>query len=464
MPPLLFDWSDAVDPACPLNGAHPLNAGRVFHGYGVSNSGWTGGNTLRDITRGLRTANDGALTGSPDWTPTPYGMGLTTTIPTSGVTATFPDVGSVGGVTYGTSWWLAFWFKAVSYGGGFVPILDDPTRNFSAFYDTGGSPSFGFSGWGVLTAGRWYRLARTQTNNGVSASGRVYVDGQYVGTGGTPLFWVGSFPLSFGLNPSGGGSPGAAAYADITFGTGVLPWDDGMVAHDYEQSRRNYPDGILNRIGRRAWTLVATSSTYTATSALTAGAATTALSATFVKPTYTGTSAASIAHATTVGTATFVKPTYTGTSSLTTGHATGTGAATFVKPTYTGASALSTAPITSLGSATFVKPTYTGTSALLARGASSSITATFAKPTYSGTSGCTVGVTTSTGTAIFYASLVLATSQLVVGAATFEGLATFTFVAPDASPIHHSRVNFVTRASSLNWTKQSMRLNWTERV
>lgn len=56
-----------VDPACPLDGAHPLNRGIVDEWSILPNSGWSRGNTLRSIVRGLHKPNDGTLTNGPTW-------------------------------------------------------------------------------------------------------------------------------------------------------------------------------------------------------------------------------------------------------------------------------------------------------------------------------------------------------------------------------------------------------------
>lgn len=56
-----------VDPACPLDWAHPLNAGLVADWTIVPNSGWSGGLTLRDLARGGHYPNDGTLTNGPVW-------------------------------------------------------------------------------------------------------------------------------------------------------------------------------------------------------------------------------------------------------------------------------------------------------------------------------------------------------------------------------------------------------------
>lgn len=56
-----------VDPACPINWAHPMNYGLVADWTTPPNSGWSGGLTLRDLARGGKNPNDGTLTNGPTW-------------------------------------------------------------------------------------------------------------------------------------------------------------------------------------------------------------------------------------------------------------------------------------------------------------------------------------------------------------------------------------------------------------
>lgn len=51
-----------LDVTCPVNWADALNNGLVSWWMVVPASGWTGGNTFRDLVRGGKTPNDGALT------------------------------------------------------------------------------------------------------------------------------------------------------------------------------------------------------------------------------------------------------------------------------------------------------------------------------------------------------------------------------------------------------------------
>lgn len=56
-----------IDPACPLDWSHPLNRGLVGRWKVIPNSGWRGGLTFRDLSRGGKKPNDGTLNNSPTW-------------------------------------------------------------------------------------------------------------------------------------------------------------------------------------------------------------------------------------------------------------------------------------------------------------------------------------------------------------------------------------------------------------
>jgi hypothetical protein len=57
-----------VNPACPVNWAHPLNRGLRCWLRAIPNSGWRGALKWHDLVRGGRRANDGTLTAGPAWT------------------------------------------------------------------------------------------------------------------------------------------------------------------------------------------------------------------------------------------------------------------------------------------------------------------------------------------------------------------------------------------------------------
>jgi hypothetical protein len=56
-----------LDPSCPLDWAHPTNVGLLADWTVSPLSGWRGGATLRDLVRGKRRVNDGALASGVTW-------------------------------------------------------------------------------------------------------------------------------------------------------------------------------------------------------------------------------------------------------------------------------------------------------------------------------------------------------------------------------------------------------------
>lgn len=62
--PLVINPFGSVDPACPINWAHPLNVGLVADWTCVPNGGW-GGLTMRDLVRSGHAPHDGTLTNGP---------------------------------------------------------------------------------------------------------------------------------------------------------------------------------------------------------------------------------------------------------------------------------------------------------------------------------------------------------------------------------------------------------------
>ncbi len=59
--------SKLLDVRCPIDWQHPLNRGLVSEWAVPPLSGWRGGNTLRDLVRGAKPANDGTLNGGVTW-------------------------------------------------------------------------------------------------------------------------------------------------------------------------------------------------------------------------------------------------------------------------------------------------------------------------------------------------------------------------------------------------------------
>lgn len=160
-----------------------------------------------------------------------------------------PYAGWVSGVTYGRSYWLAFTLRVHAFTGVALPLLDDAGRVFSSFYNASGAPSYEFSGWGTLVAGRRYRLVRYMLANNLSASSYVGVNGVQSATGSNAVWGTGGVALSFGGNPSSGSTANASTrvdYGDIQFGLGRI--DAGWIARDYDWSRDPARDPRLRRV------------------------------------------------------------------------------------------------------------------------------------------------------------------------------------------------------------------------
>lgn len=244
-------------------------------------------------------------------------------------------------------------------------------------------------------------------------------------------------------------------------GTDDKPLDDlEMMRWDYEEWQRGFPS-LLSRNRSVMVFLPAGGGSYTASAALTIGAATISGSGSFVEPVYTATSAVTTAPATASGTATFTEPVYSGSSAVTVGSVTATGSATFTEPVYTATATVTIGPATTSGSASFTEPVYSGSSAVTVGAATASGTGLFAADIYSGSGSVTAGaattigsgsftepvytgggavsspVATISGTATFTVTAYTGTAALTAGVATCSGTATFTAgsVTPDPSQI-----------------------------
>jgi hypothetical protein len=176
------------------------------------------------------------------------------------------------------------------------------------------------------------------------------------------------------------------------------------------------------------WVSVATSTppTYTASGALTAGAATASGTATHAAPAYTASGALGAGAATATGSATFATAAYTASGTLTAGAATATGTASHTVPTYTGSGALAAGAASAAGTATFATVTYTASGALVAGAAVAAGSATFDAGTFAGSGALAAAPATAAGTATHTAPVYTAAGTLAAGAASAAGTATHT--------------------------------------
>lgn len=166
--------------------------------------------------------------------------------------------------------------------------------------------------------------------------------------------------------------------------------------------------------------------TYTASAAVTIGAATASGSATFTPPVYTASAAVTIGAVTASGSATFSPGTKSGSAAVTIGALTASGSATFSPGTKTATAAVLVGAATASGSATFTPGTKTGTAAVTVGPATASGSATFTAPVYTASAAVSVGAATASGSAVFAAEIYLAAAAVTVGPTTASGSATFT--------------------------------------
>ena len=193
--------------------------------------------------------------------------------------------------------------------------------------------------------------------------------------------------------------------------------------------------------------------TKTASGTLTMGAATAAGSATFTPPVYTGSGAVTVGKATCAGSGTVTNPVYTASGAVSAGPATASGSATFSPGTKTATGAVSAGPATASGSATFSAGTKTATGALTIGRATCAGSGSVTNPTYTASGAVTVGGATLSGSAIFATVVYQASGAVTVGKATASGSATFT------SPVYTASgavtVGRATAAGSVNVTNPS---------
>jgi len=256
----LADWAEYVDPAQPMDPAHPLNIGRVLWLYGVANSGWTGGKTLRDIVRGVKKPNDATLNNSPTWSVSPFGRALTTNGSTQTATTTVTGTTTV-------SYAFAAWMK---YNG----TLPGTTYRVAA--DFGGGVSARSTWLGLFTNGKWNISHSSAANDingpngdtkwhrllgitlGSTAGFYAYVDGVLIGSSASSILTRNSDAVTIGNYGSGSfywdGKIADVSVWDLTKAHASSATLAAFAALDYDESRKGYPEA-LRRISRTSWFL-----------------------------------------------------------------------------------------------------------------------------------------------------------------------------------------------------------------
>lgn len=265
--------ADAVDPAEPIEWAHPLNRGLAAAWLGIP--GYAGGASIHDAGGRRAGAGTVALSGGASWAPDSRGFGFVRATGGADLSVPVPYVGGVAGVTYGDSWVLSWWFAPLSYPVLYTAIIDDAGRIFSSFYNTGGTNSF-LHNFGALPVGGCYRLSLAYLSTGTTTIGsmRTYKDGVFQNSS-TPAgpFWSSPLTVSFGGNPSGSATPGypTARYGGVLFRrvppggvSGVL---DAIARGDADEAAAGFPNA-LRRWSRRAYLFAPAAATaYTLTAA-----------------------------------------------------------------------------------------------------------------------------------------------------------------------------------------------------
>ncbi len=161
------------------------------------------GSTSTDLTGN---GHDATLSGGASWTTDAAGNAVACT-GGGALDVTLPAVAS------GDDFTLCIIHKPTTWPGGFTLLVDDSGRVWSDFFDTGGSRSFygtlqAIGGHEAMSAGTLWQFVYTReaTMGGGGSTGIVYANGSQTDTGAGGLGAATSHAVSFGANPSGGGS------------------------------------------------------------------------------------------------------------------------------------------------------------------------------------------------------------------------------------------------------------------
>jgi hypothetical protein len=240
-----------LDPSCPIEWAHPLNRGLVSDWTIGPNSGWRGGATLRDLTRGGRKSNDAPLTNGPAWgagAVAPFGSlkfdGVddytAATLPTAiaGPFAVALWIKAAASQSFknpfGSSSSLC-WYTQTSGASGLDLALytNPPDGSFSSITVTGVMDS------------TWHRVAAVFTG----ASWRGYRDGRLIASAspaGTVVGYNGTVPFAtFETGRGAGGNYCSCALSGVGLWAGAGLFrsaPDTFAAVDYAESRRGNPE------------------------------------------------------------------------------------------------------------------------------------------------------------------------------------------------------------------------------
>jgi len=265
-----------VNPACPVNWAHPLNAGRILWWSIVGNPGWRGSNVFHDLVRGAgHNPNDGTFqsigSGSfPRWMGSlgqPGSIGCLKMTGTSTSVGAYVSCANVSNIISSlSSISIAIWANlpaSVSWNQSLVgmrneiaPSNSDGPGAFyinlltSGVYETrfrNGSgtavtvPNYSFnSGWKRLIA----------TYDGTTLS--LFVNGSLAVSAAASLGTFGQNGVPFSIGRTGGISSNNLQGMPSVSATDAALWSRALsaqdVALDYQLSRQGYPN-VLNYLG-----------------------------------------------------------------------------------------------------------------------------------------------------------------------------------------------------------------------
>jgi hypothetical protein len=220
-----------VDPACPINWDHPLNLGLVGDWTIIPNSGWSRGNTLRDLVRGGKNPHDGTLTNGPTWVGGPNGFGAVKHDGSDDATVTASPAIS-GALTLAAlvrltaNGLFTFFvgdsgdFKGLRVPSGTTPSICDGVGDISSSVSIGNN-------WALVVG----------TLDGTTA--RIYVNGAQTGSAASAVTGIGA-NLAFGARTSGGAQAQACEIGMTAAWNRALSSSD--VAALYQESRRGNPE------------------------------------------------------------------------------------------------------------------------------------------------------------------------------------------------------------------------------
>lgn len=247
-----------VDPACPINWDHPLNKGLVSWWNAVPNTGWSFSNTFRDASRGGKTSHDATLASSPVWAVSPTSGRMSVRV-TGGSSINAPNWANL----VAGDFLIRVIHRPTSWPGTYTALFDKGTsgtaRELSIFVDTSGNLSYGSvgdtstgSGGQVLltttgmTAGSWWDFVLTRSGSTCS----VYVNGLLKGTFTSSLTGAAASLLSFGANPSTGGSTYSGSYYQCQYYASTKP---SKIVYEMYRDYKTGNVSTLNWVGAKSY-------------------------------------------------------------------------------------------------------------------------------------------------------------------------------------------------------------------